>query len=105
MSATANHVRAVVKKWSKRDKKLALAVLLREFAKGNGIEPIVIQGESNQAMGLFYPIEYTVEDLDINAHTPEMRELKRRAESHEESISHGELLALMHEDSDREGIR
>ena len=105
MSATATDVRAVVKKWSKRDKKLALAVLLRELAKGKGIEPVVIQGESNQAMGLFYPIEYTVEDLDINADTPEMRELKRRAEAREKSISHEQLVILMHEVDAKQGLR
>lgn len=96
MSAT--DIRAVVKKWSKRDKKLALAVLLREFAQGAGTMPVVIEGESNQAMGLFYPIEYTVEDLDINADTPEMRELKQLVENREVTVSHEELLALLHED-------
>ena len=104
MSAVAKDIPTVVGNWSPQDKKCALAVLLRELANSES-KPVVIEDEKKLTVGLFYPTGYAIEPLDLNEDSSEMREMKRRAGTREESISHDELLKLLHEDDAKAGLR
>lgn len=103
MSAAVKDIPAVVSKWTLREKRVALAVLLRELTGMSKSGAVVIEDESKKPVGIFLPTDYTVKDLDLNADTPEMHELKRRAQQREKSISHEELLKLLHEVDAKQG--
>ena len=103
MSDAEIDIPTLVRAWSPQQKQIALATILQVHVKKHGFEPLAIIDTSQNQIGLLFPIEYTVESLDLSVETPEMRELNRREEKPELFISHEELLKILHDDDANAG--
>jgi hypothetical protein len=77
----------VVGSWSDTQKKRALTKLVREFIR-DGSQPIYVEG-----VGIITPILGLPRLIEFDDSTPHLRELRRRAENPEGSVSLDDIIA------------
>ena len=95
MSARTSNIPAVVSKWSLREKKLAVAAILRELESSGDSKPLLIEDESHKTVGLLMPLRSRVRSFDMSQSTPYVEEIKRRLATADQSIPIQEVNATL----------
>lgn len=95
MSQSTIDVAAVVRSWSPKQKQVALTTLVRDHVASNGHDMISIEDDEIGTVGYFMPATPPSrgEIIELDDSTPELRELRRRVETLEDSISMEEFIA------------
>lgn len=88
-------VTSVVRKWSEREKELAVAVILRELQSGGEAKPLMITDESDATVGVLMPIRSRAQSFDMTKDTFYVEEIKRRLATADQAIPIEEVNAML----------
>jgi hypothetical protein len=103
MKTAAPDVTELVRGWTEEERKLALGIIIGDTFAENGDTLFAVNDENDLSLAIVQPLRVTVTDLVLDDSTPYLRELRRRAESAEDSISHEDLLEQMQKE-ERESV-
>jgi hypothetical protein len=92
MPTAAKKITAIVSKWSLREKKFAMATILRDL---KSTEPLTIKDELNETVGIVMPVRSRALPFDMSKSTPYVEEIKRRLATVDQSIPIEEVNARL----------